>query len=537
MPSILDQVDQATAKLENQGLLNYNQFMAPSVSAPLDYLQNIVDQKKKKQADEQANKELAQYGAATPEVASLLSGTFNPVPAVPASQMSPMQLNQVGQAPLPKVQAIAPAAKPQPIADVLPEISFKPAPGMKKALKEGQKAQVEGYKAAQAQIGAQQAQAQAQASELDQAQAELKKTQALKQKAMQEANEKSRLADEELSKIEPKDFWADKSTGSKIAAGIAMGVGAYASAINGGPNTALNIINSAIQDDLNLQKEKYQRAKERGASIKSYYGNLVAQLGDQEAADNAFVGYAYKNIDNKFKQAEQNSRDDLQKAQIRNINSEISQRYQTMQAQKESILAQQAMQKALQSGGEINPEALPKEERERYVKDSEFSGPARTREEAIKFRESLPKYKGVQTALKRLYDISNTAGRTMSTETRAEAEQLRKLLVGDLREDVLGPGTVQESERNLILNDVLGDPTSLMSLDSSDKVKLKNLASKLQTQKADQARAIGLTTSVKPSQMNEVYIKVNGQAYKIPAANLEQAKQKAQKSGVKFEVM
>ena len=60
-------------------------------------------------------------------------------------------------------------------------------------------------------------------------------------------------------KIKP--FFGKNDTGKKFLAAIAAGLGAYASAMTGTKNFALDIINQAIADDLAIQKEQLEREK------------------------------------------------------------------------------------------------------------------------------------------------------------------------------------------------------------------------------------------------------------------------------------
>ena len=60
-------------------------------------------------------------------------------------------------------------------------------------------------------------------------------------------------------KIKP--FFGKDDTGKKFLAAIAAGLGAYASAMTGTKNFALDIINQAIADDLAIQKEQLEREK------------------------------------------------------------------------------------------------------------------------------------------------------------------------------------------------------------------------------------------------------------------------------------
>ena len=72
------------------------------------------------------------------------------------------------------------------------------------------------------------------------------------------ANNK-RLDDVAQRKIKP--FFGEKDTGRKILAAIAAGMGAYAAAMTGTKNFALEIINQAIETDLLKQKEQLERER------------------------------------------------------------------------------------------------------------------------------------------------------------------------------------------------------------------------------------------------------------------------------------
>jgi len=73
--------------------------------------------------------------------------------------------------------------------------------------------------------------------------------------------EANRVRLQEISRGQIKPFFGKEDTGKKIMAAIAAGLGAYASAITGGPNSALQIINDAIDRDLAVQKENLERQR------------------------------------------------------------------------------------------------------------------------------------------------------------------------------------------------------------------------------------------------------------------------------------
>lgn len=78
--------------------------------------------------------------------------------------------------------------------------------------------------------------------------------------------------------IKPRDFWADMSTFQRIMAGISIGLGAAAQAKGAGSNPGLQIIQSAIQSDLNKQNKQIELAKGRIVNARNAIG-LASSLG------------------------------------------------------------------------------------------------------------------------------------------------------------------------------------------------------------------------------------------------------------------
>ena len=70
---------------------------------------------------------------------------------------------------------------------------------------------------------------------------------------------------DDYKKIKYEDFWEKKGTGTQILAAISIGLGAFAQGISGGAvkeNTALKIIQSAIDQDFERQKATVAKGKE-----------------------------------------------------------------------------------------------------------------------------------------------------------------------------------------------------------------------------------------------------------------------------------
>ena len=89
---------------------------------------------------------------------------------------------------------------------------------------------------------------------------------------------------------------------SKIAAVISVAMGAYAQGLSGGkmPNTALQIVNSAIDRDIDAQKMEYQKLKGLVDEKRNVYGMAMRLLGDERQADELARSAAYRAFNTKM---------------------------------------------------------------------------------------------------------------------------------------------------------------------------------------------------------------------------------------------
>jgi hypothetical protein len=82
----------------------------------------------------------------------------------------------------------------------------------------------------------------------------------------------------------PDRFFKQRGTWAVIGAAIAQGLGAYAATIRGGPNYAQQIIQGAIDRDIESQRMEYLRDRDERANL---VGELTAATGDVDVATEA----------------------------------------------------------------------------------------------------------------------------------------------------------------------------------------------------------------------------------------------------------
>lgn len=88
------------------------------------------------------------------------------------------------------------------------------------------------------------------------------------------------------AKVDPSAFWGEGAQGglARVLGAIAVGLGQYSSSRTGGPNTALNIINSAIDKNIAAQRDNIENQKAGLQAKNSLYAQNLAAFGDKESA-------------------------------------------------------------------------------------------------------------------------------------------------------------------------------------------------------------------------------------------------------------
>ena len=109
------------------------------------------------------------------------------------------------------------------------------------------------------------------------------------EKGMAEAEE-----DYNNSKIDPNRAFS--STGSKVAAAIAIALGAFAQGMSRGqlPNSALQIIEGSIKRDIDAQKTEMQKNRDVLLNKNNIYARMMARFKNEEVAYQATMAMAYK---------------------------------------------------------------------------------------------------------------------------------------------------------------------------------------------------------------------------------------------------
>lgn len=152
----------------------------------------------------------------------------------------------------------------------------------------------------------------------------------------------------ETSAIDPDRWWKNKSTGGKILAAIAAGLGAAGASMTGRQNTALQIIQKSINDDIEAQRvDRGTREKAVGARG-TLMGIMRERFDTEEEAADASKKYAYERVADYYKMYQAESYPESVRRLAALHEAELRQSAAALQ-QKEELRRQQAASGAAQA--------------------------------------------------------------------------------------------------------------------------------------------------------------------------------------------
>lgn len=206
------------------------------------------------------------------------------------------QLQQAGIAPTPEQQVVASdiaktvGQEVKPAGDMIQvpkEVKPSPYEGIAKGYDDAFTAMQKGIEA-EAAAGARQASAMTSAyatavNDLQNFQKDQKILEQTRRDQLQAQAQRMEQSIDEFKKasvLDPNKFWANKTTGDKIMASVAVFLGG----LGGGPNQALEIINNAVTRDIEAQKQAAMGAKGKYEMENNIYRNMMDQFQNETAA-------------------------------------------------------------------------------------------------------------------------------------------------------------------------------------------------------------------------------------------------------------
>jgi hypothetical protein len=295
--------------------------------------------------------------------------------------------------------------------------------------------------------------------------------------------------------LDPGRMYAKGETRNRTAAAIGLVLGGLADAITGGEaglTTALGIINTAIDRDIEAQRGNVTIAQQGLAAKQSLLDDMRRTFGDQQAAEEATRATMLEGVERQIQALRLNAASDAQRAALDRMLADIqAQKAAARQAAvmggipMTDIVIEQRQQ--VGGGGGRRPTALP----DLPGDDVQLAERARLAAEDTAIDESI-------RSLDRMAELldegalvgpiaSRLPGRSLSANAR-EFDRLSTQLTMSMREDVLGPGTVTESEREMLFNAV--GLTSNLPAEDVKRV-VRDFRAKLLRRQAAARRSVG----------------------------------------------
>lgn len=298
------------------------------------------------------------------------------------------------------------------------------------------------------------------------------------------------------------DLFHEKSTGQKVAAGLAMILGVAHAGLGGGNggNMGVQLIEQSLEKDRQNNLYKYSQSKEMLNLKRQNADDYAENMARHEAIVDKQTLMQMQLIETKLKQAESIYRGSAASANAKNALGMLTMQKDQLKAQ---IAQREALNNMLQSGdlSELTPlqtMGLPENvrkaiEQTRELKVPGYGGVALSKEDRDQFQKFRQEQEPVINAINRVLKIQNSDQYSkLSPEQRGQVNSEIQMLIGGLRSGVVGPGAVSDKER-AILVETIGNPNTLFSKNSWERAKLLTVLNKTKADLNTIAKARGLT--------------------------------------------
>lgn len=301
----------------------------------------------------------------------------------------------------------------------------------------------------------------------------------------------SKLTDDlgQSSTIDPNRLFGNMNTQGKILAGLSLGLGSLSYAA-GGKNTGLEILQNAVQQDIDAQKATYENKVQHVKAAGQGFTQYMDLLHDKDAAEaaeyNRQLDFAKMNI----QALEARGVPDQLKAKLDQISAGIAE----TQAQN-NLKIHSSVTKSAQSTKQVPVQTgLTREElmKEHGLENSEFEGKAYSQPGADKFREHQLEIKNTQDSINTLKEVRKFKGRKLDPALAAKVGPAIAQLRGYMVSGIMGANRITGQELDLT-NDTIGnlDPTRIVQYDPRTDAAIDAIEHKVNKSYSDEAKIAG----------------------------------------------
>jgi len=295
----------------------------------------------------------------------------------------------------------------------------------------------------------------------------------------------------EQNKIDPGKYWSNMSTGNKIMAGLSVALGGIGQGLMGpgAKNYALDIINKAIDSDIDAQKENRNSA----------YNMLLNKHKRHETALAAAKADALQKVQNQINQFAMTTKSiEVQQAAAK-LSNDLELQKITLQDSYKKKAAGEYLTNQAAKGATLSPEEiqlLPEDTRKRFINGA---GLASGDQAATKIREIKANADDITAIVNRLRQIRTQVGRELTpSDASTVAQSLGAVLIGKLKDAVTGPGTMSESDAKRIEMVAPKDVTELASLNANMFAKLDTLQEIINNNLDNKLKVEGIRPKARP---------------------------------------
>ena len=158
------------------------------------------------------------------------------------------------------------------------------------------------------------------------------------------------------AKIDQKHIWGDEGTGNRFFAALGIALGALGSGLNGKPNAALDIVNRAIDRDIEVQKANLEQIGKSSEVARGGLADYMKVTGDQDAAIAAERARQLAIFENQLKTAASSSQSAEAKAAANANAAKVGEQLAGEQAKVNKFIYEKGSQDAQGKAGEPLPE-------------------------------------------------------------------------------------------------------------------------------------------------------------------------------------
>lgn len=302
---------------------------------------------------------------------------------------------------------------------------------------------------------------------------------------------------QKLENFEIKKFFEGRE-GAKVMAGLAVALGGIGSAFTGGPNQAMQIIQSSIENDLAVQKAQFEKLRGSLEATNTLYGQIRQSGLDETAQKYTFMKTRYDQTIQQAKAIADKITDPEKKARVTAVIEQLN-----IQRNEQLMKAEEANKRTVVTSLKPMTTGLTPIDREKTIKEFEENVAKSPISEATQISQAASKFKQLrgmgssEGALLIAEFIAGKQGLGQGSYSPAFSDALRSVgLLDKTKEDIVK--IITGSQSAAVLN-AIENFYETAARQSTEKAVQYSAASRFN----DRARSVGYDPAYYFNQMHQ----------------------------------